>query len=97
MYNDFVLVGPKSDPAIVQQENSILKSLKLIKKRKTLLYREVTTVRLLELSEKKEHSLWKMIGQVPKEKDSKWFSPLVRAFRTYLNVAVNKDAYILSS
>ena len=32
MYNDFVLVGPKSDPAGVQQVNSILKSLKLIKK-----------------------------------------------------------------
>ena len=38
MYNDFVLIGPKSDREVLKV-NSILKSLKLIKKRKTILSR----------------------------------------------------------
>ena len=47
MYNDFVLVGPKSDPAGVQKVNSIVTSLELIRKRGVLLYLEVTIVVLI--------------------------------------------------
>ena len=36
MYNDFVLVGPKSDPAEVKEVKSILKSFETYKKKKNL-------------------------------------------------------------
>ena len=92
MYNDFVLVGPKSDPAEVQQVNSILKSLKLIKKKKNLFVSRGDD----SGTHKKEHSLWEMTGQVPNPKDSKWFFSVGQGMGGALNVAVNKDAYILS-
>ena len=38
MYNDFVLVGPKSDPAGVEKARSIVTSLKLIKEKKKCFY-----------------------------------------------------------
>ena len=53
MYNDFVLIGPKSDPAGVKKVKSIVGSLKKLKK-KMLLYQEVMIVELT-----KEYSLWK--------------------------------------
>ena len=53
MYNDFVLVGPKSDPAGVEKARSIVTSLKLIKEKEMFLYQEVMTVELT----KKEFSL----------------------------------------
>ena len=34
MYNDFILVGPRSDPAGVKEAKSIVKSLKLIREKK---------------------------------------------------------------
>ena len=36
MYNDFVLVGPKSDPAGVEKARSIVTSLKLIKEKRNV-------------------------------------------------------------
>ena len=47
MYNDFVLVGPKSDPAGVKKVKSIVGSLKKIKEKKMLLYQEVMIVELI--------------------------------------------------
>ena len=47
MYNDFVLVGPKSDPAGVEKARSIVTSLKLIKE-KMFLYQEVMAVELTQ-------------------------------------------------
>ena len=92
MYNDFVLVGPKSDPAEVQQVNSILKSLKLIKKKKNLFVSRGDD----SGTHKKEHSLWKMTGSIPKPKTNKWYYSVGQGMGGALNVAVNKEAYILS-
>ena len=38
MYNDFILVGPRSDPAGVKEAKSIVKSLKLIREKKKCFY-----------------------------------------------------------
>ena len=44
MYNDFILVGPRSDPAGVKEAKSIVKSLKLIREKKMLLFLGVMIV-----------------------------------------------------
>ena len=92
MYNDFVLIGPKSDPAGVEKVKSIVRSLRLIsKKKKTFISRGDDSG-----THKKEHSLWKMTGEVPNPKRNKWYYSVGQGMGGALNVAVNKDAYILS-
>ena len=92
MYNDFVLIGPKSDPAGVEKAKSIVKSLKFIKKkRNTFISRGDDSG-----THKKEFSLWEMTGSVPNPKEHKWYYSVGQGMGGALNLAVNKDAYILS-
>ena len=44
----------------------------------------------------KEFSLWKMTGSVPNPKQHKWYYSVGQGMGGALNVAVNKDGYILS-
>ncbi len=92
MYNDFVLIGPKSDPAGVQKVKSIVTSLKLIKKKKNAFISRGDE----SGTHKKEFSLWKMTGSLPDPKINKWYYSVGQGMGGALNVAVNKDAYVLS-
>ena len=92
MYNDFVLIGPKSDPAGVKEVKSILKSLKLIKKKKNYFVSRGDD----SGTHKKEYSLWKMTGRIPNPRENEWFYSVGQGMGGALNVAVNKEAYILS-
>ena len=92
MYNDFVLVGPKSDPAGVQKVNSIVTSLELIRKKgSTFVSRGDNSG-----THKKEFSLWQMTGSVPEPKVSNWYYSVGQGMGGALNFAVNKDGYILT-
>ena len=92
MYNDFVLVGPKSDPAGVEKARSIVTSLKLIKEKRNVFISRGDD----SGTHKKEFSLWKMTGSVPNPKQHKWYYSVGQGMGGALNVAVNKDGYILS-
>ena len=92
MYNDFVLVGPNSDPAGVKRAKSIVTSLKLIKEKKHAFISRGDD----SGTHKKEFSLWKMTGSIPDPKTTKWYYSVGQGMGGALNVAVNKEAYILS-
>ena len=92
MYNDYVLVGPKSDPAGVLKVKSIVNSLILIEKNKI----EFISRGDDSGTHKKELSLWEMTGFKPNPKRNKWYYSVGQGMGGALNLAVNKNAYILS-
>lgn len=92
MYNDYVLVGPRSDPAGVLKVKSIVNSLRLIEENKI----EFISRGDDSGTHKKELSLWKMTGFKPNPKKNKWYYSVGQGMGGSLNLAVNKNAYILS-
>ncbi|MBS91474.1 MAG: sulfate transporter [Rickettsiales bacterium] len=92
MYNDYVLVGPRDDPAKISMTNSIVDSLLLIKKKK---------IRFVSRGDdsgthKKEIKLWALTNFQPDPKKHNWYFSVGQGMGGSLNIAVNKDAYILS-
>ena len=92
MYNDFVLVGPKDDPGRVKKSKSITEALE-----------SISTTKLNFISRgddsgthKKETFLWQSYGIKPDPRKDKWYLSVGQGMGGAINIAVNKDAYILS-
>ena len=92
MYNDFVLVGPKSDPGDIQNKKSIISALRTINND------ELNFVSRGDNSgtHQKEKSLWSATKLKPNPKFDKWYFSVGQGMGGAINIAVNKDAYILS-
>ena len=92
MFNDYVLIGPKNDPANTKIKKSIKTSLTKIKKTKsTFISRGDESG-----TNKKEIELWEEIGARPNAKKQKWYISVGQGMGGALNIAVNKNAYIIS-
>ncbi len=92
MFNDYVLVGPETDPAKIKQTNSIKQALsKIIINQSIFISRGDDSG-----TYKKEIGLWKSIGKIPKPKENKWYLSVGQGMGGALNMAVDKNAYILS-
>ena len=92
MYNDFVLIGPKSDPAGVDGGKDIVAALKAIKdKRAPFISRgDRSGTHLAELN------LWKLAG-IDIEKDKgPWYKSIGQGMGAALNTASASNAYVLS-
>jgi len=92
MYNDFVLIGPKSDPAGVKGRTDIVQTLRTIRsKRATFISRgDRSGTHLAELR------LWRDAG-IDIEKDrGAWYKSIGQGMGAALNVAAATDAYVLS-
>lgn len=92
MYNDFVMVGPKADPAGIKGEERV--SAALIKIR-------VTQSPFASRGDdsgtnKKELSLWKTAGVDPKEASGAWYRETGSGMGATLNVASGMGAYSLT-
>ena len=61
MYNDFVIIGPKEDPAKIKSAKTALAALKLIEQSNPALSRETIPVRIIL------KSLWKEQGSRPRD------------------------------
>ncbi len=92
MFNDFVLVGPKEDPAKIKKTDSIKKALQKIINNKSLFISRGDD----SGTYKKEIGLWRSIGNIPKPKKNKWYLSVGQGMGGALNMAVDKNAYILS-
>ncbi len=93
MYNDFVLIGPKSDPAGIRNLNDVAKAFKAIKdKQATFISRgDRSGTHLAELT------IWNKDVGIDIEKDrGPWYISIGQGMDATLQMAVASDGYVLS-
>jgi len=92
MYNDFVLIGPKKDPAGVAGSKDIVAALKVLHdKQISFVSRgDRSGTHLAELA------LWKAAGIEPGVNTGAWYKSIGQGMGAALNTAVALDAYVLS-
>jgi tungstate transport system substrate-binding protein len=92
MYNDFVLIGPKSDPARINGSKDIVASLKAIKdKAAPFISRgDRSGTHIAEIA------LWKVAGiDIEKDKGD-WYKAIGQGMGAALNTASASNAYVLT-
>jgi tungstate transport system substrate-binding protein len=92
MYNDFVLIGPASDPAGIGGEKDIGKALQRIKE---------TGVAFVSRGDRSgthlaELALWKIAGVDIERDKGAWYKSIGQGMGAALNFASASDAYVLS-
>ncbi|WP_248304767.1 substrate-binding domain-containing protein [Breoghania sp. L-A4] len=92
MYNDFVVVGPASDPAGVASSNDILGSLKKIADAGAPFASRGDD----SGTHKKEKALWKEAGGDPDAASGSWYRETGSGMGATLNAAVGMGAYALT-
>ena len=92
MYNDFVLIGPKSDPAGIQGVKDIGQALRAIRdKRAPFVSRgDRSGTHLAELA------LWKACGIDIERARGSWYRSIGQGMGAALNFAAASNAYVLS-
>src|SRR5262245_20613320 len=93
MYNDFVLIGPKSDPAGISGTNDIVAALKTIKARSApfISRGDRSGTHAAELA------LWKLAGiDIAGADRGPWYKEIGQGMGAALNTASAADAYVLS-
>jgi len=92
MYNDFVLIGPKNDPASVRGMGDITKALRNIRDKRASFVsrgdRSGTHVAEMEL--------WKDAGIDVNKDRGRWYKSIGQGMGAALNVAAASDSYVLS-
>jgi tungstate transport system substrate-binding protein len=91
MYNDFVLVGPKSNPANIETTDKILKALKKIAKTKSLFVSRGDE----SGTDAKEKSLWNLLSIKVQSMSGTWYRETGSGMGTTLNIAIGMGAYAL--
>lgn len=92
MYNDFVLIGPKSDAARVSGMTDIAKALRTIADKKTVFVSrgDRSGTHLAELA------LWKVSGVAIETARGAWYKSIGQGMGAALNFAAASNAYVLS-
>src|SRR5437762_8748449 len=92
MYNDFVLIGPKSDPAAVKGVTDIVAALKTIKEKQAPFVSrgDRSGTHVAELN------LWKASGVDIAASKGPWYRDIGQGMGAALNTAAAMDAYVLS-
>ncbi|MCZ4280572.1 extracellular solute-binding protein [Kiloniella laminariae] len=92
MYNDFILVGPDSDPAGVAGNSDITAAFKQIADKEALFASRGDD----SGTHKKEQGLWKKAGVDYEAASGKWYRATGQGMGATLNAAVAMGAYALS-
>lgn len=92
MYNDFVLVGPKSDPADIKGSNTAKEALQKIAKTSSPFASRGDD----SGTNKKELSLWKAASLDPKSVSGGWYRETGSGMGATLNVASGMSAYAMT-
>ncbi len=92
MYNDFVLIGPKNDPAGIREGKDIVAALKTLKdKQAAFISRgDRSGTHIAEIS------LWKLAGIDIAAEKGRWYKEIGQGMGAALNTASEADAYVLS-
>jgi tungstate transport system substrate-binding protein len=92
MYNDFVIIGPKSDPAKLKGVKDVGQALKTIKEKQAAFISRGDR----SGTHSAELRLWKAVG-IDIEKDKgPWYKPIGQGMGAALNTASASNAYVLS-
>lgn len=89
MYNDFVLIGPKSDPAQVSNHKNAYDGLKAINDSGTLFISRGDE----SGTHKREKELWRLSGIMP---NGDWYREIGSGMGAALNMAASVEAYTIS-
>jgi tungstate transport system substrate-binding protein len=89
MYNDFVIIGPKDDPAKIKSAKTALAALKLIEQSKSRFVSRGDNSGTHNL----EKSLWKEEGLQPK---GDWYIEAGQGMGATLGIANERDAYTIT-
>ena len=89
MYNDYVIVGPKSDPAGVKQAKTVLEAFKIIAQGKAPFISRGDESGTHQM----EKSLWKKAGIIPQ---GTWYVEAGQGMGAVLQMAFDKKGYTLS-
>lgn len=92
MYNEFVLIGPKEDPANIRNFKKIKLALEKIRNKK----KNFVTRGDHSGTHKKELELWQELNPEIPNNFENWYIETGAGMGASLNIAVNKNAYILS-
>ena len=92
MYNDFVIVGPKSDPLKLSRANTAAEALKLIATSKSRFISRGDD----SGTHKKELSLWKSANLKPNPKKEQWYLEAGQGMGKVLQIAGEMDAYTIT-
>ena len=93
MYNDFVLIGPESDPAGIKGVKDVAKALQTIKEKQApfISRGDCSGAHIAELS------LWNKDAGIDIEKDKgPWYKSIGQGMGAALNTASASNAYVLS-
>jgi tungstate transport system substrate-binding protein len=92
MYNDFVIIGPKGDPAGINGSKDVAAALNTIKAKGALFISrgDKSGTHIAEIN------LWKAVGiDIEKEKGS-WYKSIGQGMGAALNTAAASNAYVMS-
>ncbi len=92
MYNDFIVVGPKNDPARIRGLSNVQTALNRITK---------TSARFLSRGDdsgthKRELDLWRLTRKIPNGRIDPWYRETGSGMGATLNTAAAMDAYTLT-
>ncbi|NLY10696.1 MAG: tungsten ABC transporter substrate-binding protein [Firmicutes bacterium] len=89
MYNDFVVLGPKSDPAGVASASSVLEAFKKIAENKSVFISRGDN----SGTHVKELDIWALAGITP---EGNWYRAVGQGMGASINIADQSGGYILS-
>ena len=92
MYNDFIIVGPASDPAGLGQAKSVIEALKLLASKAAIFASRGDN----SGTHKRERQLWKLAGIEPLIDSGKWYRETGSGMGATLNVARGMGAYSMT-
>lgn len=88
MYNDYIILGPKNDPARIKETTSAVDALKKIAETKSLFISRGDE----SGTDKKEKSIWRAAGIVPQ---TPWYIEAGQGMGAVLQMANEKNAYTI--
>lgn len=92
MYNDFILVGPRADPAGIRIESRIVAVMtRLYEKKAVFVSRGDRSG-----THTKERGLWAVAGLKPQDSSGSWYLETGSGMGATLNLAASRDAYTLT-
>ena len=92
MYNDFIVVGPKNDPAKIYMEQSVIDVFfRIANSRSNFISRGDNSG-----THKREQLLWQLALSQPIFKNSNWYQEVGAGMGATLNIASAKSSYTLS-